>query len=233
MAAGKGLPQQHADRPHVGRGSRRLPTEPFRRDVRERAGNVAGGRQRLRLWESREPEVEQPHRHAIAVCEQDVRRLHVAVNDPARMRVRKPFEHLNGGFDRRRVVELARAQSLAKRAPRRVLVRDVDVLRVAAEPVGALAARMPETGGRLCLPLRARARLALPRDDLQGDVEPVLLVPSKPHGSRPTRPERPEGAVPAEDQIGLKSGCSGVLHGFWMGWPDGGQVLFRPDYGIE
>ena len=92
---------------------------------------------------------------------------------------------------------------------------------------------MPKTGGRLCLPLRTRARLALPRDDLQGDVEPVLLVPSQPDGSRPAGPERPEGAVPPEDKFGLKRGCSGVLHGFWMGWPDSGQVLSRPGYGIE
>ncbi len=66
VPAGKRLPEHHADRPDVGRLRRVLAGEPLRRDVRERAGNVALRRQRLRLGHAGEPEVEQPRRHRVA-----------------------------------------------------------------------------------------------------------------------------------------------------------------------
>ena len=48
MLAGERLPEQHADRPDVGRRGRRLAVQPLGRDVRERAGNVAERRSACR-----------------------------------------------------------------------------------------------------------------------------------------------------------------------------------------
>ena len=91
MPPGERLPEEHADGPDVCGRRRRGATEAFRRDVRERPRDVAHGRQRLGLRQTREPEVEQAHGHTIAVGEQHVRRLHVAVDDAARVRVREPL----------------------------------------------------------------------------------------------------------------------------------------------
>ena len=181
MVSGKRLPEEHADGPDVRRRCGGLAAETLRRDVRERARHVAGSSQGLGLRQACEPEVEEPHGHPVAVREQDIGRLDVAVDDPPCVRVRETLEHLHGCFDRRRVVEFAGAQRLAKRAAGRVLVRDVDVLRVAAEPVGTLAARVPQPCGSLGLPLRTGPGLPLTGHDLERDVEPVLLVPAKPH----------------------------------------------------
>ena len=127
MPSGERLPEHHADRPDV-RGRRRLVArEPLRRDVRERPGDVSLRGQRLGLGHAREPEVEEPHRDAVAVGEQDVRRLHVAVEDPGGVRVREAVADLRARLDRRVVRQLARAERLAERAARHELVRDVDV----------------------------------------------------------------------------------------------------------
>ena len=48
-----------------------------------------------------------------AVREQDVGRLHVAVDDPLRVRVREPVQHLRGGLDRGGVVEPPAADRVA------------------------------------------------------------------------------------------------------------------------
>ena len=203
MASGERLPEQHADGPDVRPRCRRLSAKPLRRDVGERPGDVAGGGQRLRLRQARKAEVEQPNRDVLTVREQDVGRLDVAVDDPARVRVRETFQHLHGGRDRRRVVELARAKRLAKRATRRVLVGDVDVLRVVAETVGPLTARMPEPRRRFRFALRPGAGLALAGDDLQRDVETVLLVPGEPDRPGPAGSKWPERPVPPEDELAL------------------------------
>ena len=133
------------------------------RDVRERPGHVALRGQRLRLGHPREPEVEEPDRDAVAVGEQHVRRLHVAVEDPGGVGVREPVADLRAGLDRRGVVQLSGAERLAERAARHELVGDVDVARVAAEGVRAQTARVPQPRGGRGLALGARGRLALAR----------------------------------------------------------------------
>ena len=55
----------------------------------------------------REAEVEQPHRDLLALGEEHVRGLDVAVDDPARVRVGERVEHLRRRLDGGRVVELA------------------------------------------------------------------------------------------------------------------------------
>ena len=92
---------------------------------------------------------------------------------------------------------------------------------------------MPEPRGGLGLALRPGSGLPLARDDLQGDVEPVLLVPREPHRPGPAGPQRPERPVPPEDELALERGGSSVLHGFEMGWRPAMRVLFRPPYGVE
>ena len=185
------LPQQDADPPDVARGTCLLSAQPFGRDVRERARNVADGGQRLGLVELCEPEVEQAHRDAVSLGQQHVRGLHVAVDDAAPVGVCEPVEDLSGRLDGLAVAQLAPAHRLAQRAAADVLVGDVDVAGIRAEAVRAQAALVSQP--RCCLgfafgPVRG---LALARDDLERDLEPRALVPCEPDGARAATPEGP------------------------------------------
>ena len=129
----------------------------------ERARDVADRGQRVELGHLREPEVEQPdvdRRRRLG--EQHVRRLHVAVDDPAPVRVRERLEHLRRDLDGGAVVDLAGGERLAHRLPGHVLVGDVDVGRVARERVDPLAARVAERRRRPA-PRARRARPPCPR----------------------------------------------------------------------
>ena len=201
VPVGEGLPEQDADRPDVALRARIRAGESLGRDVGERAGDVADGGQRVRAVELREPEIEQPHGDLVAILEQDVRRLHVAMDDSGAMCVREGVEHLRGGGDRILVRESTRADRVAHGATRHVLVRDVDVARVVPDVVGAYAAVVAQPAGGEGFALRARRSLALARDDLQRDVEAVLLVQCEPDGARAARSERPHGPIAAEDEL--------------------------------
>jgi len=172
MVSRERLPEQHADRPDIGRRPGLLPVQPLGRDVRERPRNVADGSQRVRVLHLGESEVEEPHRNVLLLGDEHVRGLHVAVHDPARMREGEPFEDLSGGLDRAFVVQLAGPKRLAKRRARHVLVRDVQVLVVGLESVCAQAMRVPEPRRRRRLAFRTRRRASLLGDDLQRDVDP-------------------------------------------------------------
>ncbi len=207
------LPEHHAHGPDVAGGGSLLACEPLRRDVRERAGDVADGGQGLGLGEGREAEVEQPHGDRWVVGDQHVGRLHVAVDDPAAVRVREPLRELGAGLDQVGVAELLRAEGVAEGEARGVLVGDVDVAALPAEGVGAQAGRVPEPRGRLGLPLRPEARLALPGHDLQGDVEPRLLVPGEPDRAAGAASQGAKWAVAAQGQIGPWGVGEGLGHG--------------------
>ena len=114
MAAGERLPEHDADRPDIGAGGRRLAGEPLGRDVGQGARDVADRGQRVELVHLGEPEVEQAHVDRVALAEQDVRRLDVAVDDAAAVRVRERVQHLCGRLDRLGVVELAGGERLAQ-----------------------------------------------------------------------------------------------------------------------
>ena len=203
VAAGERLPEHHAHRPDVRGLGRVFAGEPFGGDVLKRAGNVPLRGQRLRLGHARKPEVEHARRDALAVREEDVRRLHVAMEDPGAMCVCEPLRDLRARLDRVRVLELPGAQRFAEGAPGDELIRDVDVAGVPCECVRAQTARMaqPCGGGRLAL--GSRRRLALAGDDLQRDVEAGLLVAGEPDGARPAAPERPNRPVATEDGLAL------------------------------
>ena len=111
-----------------------------------------------------------------AVGEQDVRRLDVAVDDPARVRMGEPVEDLRGRLDGGGVVELAALERVPERAAGNVLVGDVDVSLVARERVGAQAGGMLELGRRGRLPLGARSGGACAGDDLERDLAVLALV---------------------------------------------------------
>ena len=144
MLAGERLPEQDADSPDVARRAGLLAAQPLGRDVRERARHVADRRQRLGLVELREPEVEQAHRDAVALGQQHVRGLHVAVDDPAPVRMCKAVEDLRRRLDRLAVTQVAGAHRLAQRAAADVLVGDVDVAGIGAEAVRTQAALVPQ-----------------------------------------------------------------------------------------
>src|SRR5262249_17326146 len=124
----------------------------------------------------REAEIEQLDRHPVSLGEQDVRRLYVAVDDPARVRVGERLADLRGRLERDGVVDVAVTQGLPQRAAWDVLVRDVDMARVACERVRALAARMPQPRSRRSLPLGPRGGLALARDDLERHLDAGRFV---------------------------------------------------------
>ena len=161
MTSRKRLPQHHADCPDVGCLRRLAAREPLGRDVRERSRDVARLGQRLGVGHLREPEVEHARRDPVTVREQDVRGLDVAVQDPRGMCVGETVADLCAGLDRLVVGELSGAQRLAVRLAGDELVRDVDVARVAAEPVRAQAGGMPQMRCGLGLALGPRRRLAL------------------------------------------------------------------------
>ena len=213
MAPRKRLPEHHSDCPDVGGLARLLSREAFRGDIRERSGYVALGGQRLRLGHPCEAEVEQPHRDAVAVGEQHVRRLHVAVEDPGGMSVRQAVADLAARLERRRVVQLAGAECLPKRAPRHELVGDVDMPGVAPERIGTQATPVPELRGGRRLALCTCSCLSLAGDDLERDVEPCVLVSRQPDRPRAAAPQRTQRAVPVEDEPGAFEGKSSIGHG--------------------
>ena len=112
-----------------------------------------------------------------------------------------------------RSLSRAGAQRLAQRAAVDVLVGDVDVAAVAAEVVGADAALVAEPRRGLHLARRARGALSLARDDLERDLEAGALVAREPDRARAAPPERAEGPVAVEDEIGGGKGVGGARHG--------------------
>ena len=102
------------------------------------------------------------------------------MQDSGGVGVGEAVAHLRAGVDRVVFRQLAGAQRVAVGAARDELVGDVDVSRVATEPVRAQTGGMAEMRRGLGLALRARSRLALTRDHLQRDVEAGPLVAGEP-----------------------------------------------------
>ena len=200
MGAGEGLPEDHADRPDVAPLGGLVAAEALGRDVRQGAGDVADGGQRVGLVELRKAEVEDTHRGLGALLDEHVRGLDVAMDDSPPMRVREPVEHLRGDLDCGGVVDVIGAEHLAQGAAADVFVRDVDMAAVAAEVVRPHAALVTQTGGGLHLTGRSRRALPLARHDLQRDVEACLLVARQPDRARAAASERLERAIPVEDE---------------------------------
>ena len=114
MAVAEGLPEQHADGPDVALRRGLASVESLRRDVGQRSRDVADGGEGVGAVELRETEVEQLHGELVAILEEDVRRLHVPVDDPGAVGVRERVEDLSGDLDgvaRRR----SRPQRIASR----------------------------------------------------------------------------------------------------------------------
>ena len=105
------------------------PVEALWRDVRERPGYVPDRGQRVRSVELCEAEVEELRRELVAVLDEDVRRLHVAMDDPRPVRVCERVQHLRRDLDGIAVGERAGPDRLAQGPSRHVFVRDVDVAR--------------------------------------------------------------------------------------------------------
>ena len=123
------------------------------------------------------------------------------MHDPPAVGMGEPVEDLRRRLDRSRVRQLARPHRLSKRATADVLVRDVDVAGIGAEAVRTEAALVAEPRGSLRLALGPVRRLALARDDLQGDVETGLLVAREPDRAGGSGAERAKRAVPVENEL--------------------------------
>ena len=202
------LPEDDADSPDVALGGRLFAGEPLRGDVRERSGHVSDCGQRVRTVELREPEVEKPDGELVlAVLDEDVRRLHVAVDDSRAVRMGEGIEELGGDLDRLLVGELPSPEHLAESPARHVLVGDVDVARVVSDVVGAHAPLVPQPLRGERLALGAGGSLPLAGDDLERDVEPRLLVAGEPDRAVSSAAEGADRAVAPEDE--LSEGCKG------------------------
>ncbi len=136
------------------------------------------------------------------------------MDDPTAVRVREPVEDLRRRLHRLAVAQLAAAHRLAQRAAAHILVGDVDVTGVGAEAVRAQTAFVPQPGGRFCLAFGAVRGLALPRNDLERDVEPVPLVPREPDGAGTAAAKRAERAVAVEDELPAWERMSSSGHDF-------------------
>jgi hypothetical protein len=123
------------------------------------------------------------------------------MDDPAAVRMRQPVEDLGRGLDRACIRQLAGAHRVAQRAAADVFVGDVDVARVGAEAVRAEAALVPQPGRRLRLALGAMPGLPFAWDDLQRHVEAGLLVAREPDRARCAAAQRPQRAIPVEDEL--------------------------------
>src|SRR5262249_18743166 len=147
-----------------------------------------------------------------AVLEQDVRRFHVAMHDPARVRMRETLEHLCCRLDGCAVGDGTVAERIPEGPSGDVLVGDVDVSVVATEVVRADAPLVPQA--RCCSGLARGPWRALPppRDDLERDVETGALVACKPHRAGAAAPERSERPVPVEDELSLLEDARGRRH---------------------
>ena len=232
MPPGERLPEHHADRPDVGRAGGVVAREALGRDVRERPGHVALRGERLGLGHAGEPEVEEPGASPSPSASRTFEGLTSRWRIPARVRMREALADLCAGLDRVGVVELAGAQRLAERAARDELVGDVDVARIAGECVRAQAARVAQLRGRRGLALGARGGLALAGDDLQGDVEPRLLVAGEPHRPRAAAPERAQRAGSGRDEPGRLRAREQRSTSVRTGWRPAGYFLSgrTPEY---
>ena len=225
MASRERLPEQYAHRPDVRGRTRCFAAKALGRDVRERAGDVAYGRERLVLVHHGEAEVEELDARVRAVREEDVRRLHVAVDDAVRVRVRKPVENLRACFEHGSVVERIVANRFAERPAGNVLVDDVHVARVTGERVSAQAAFVAELRRGACLALGAGSRVAFAGDDLQRHFGAALLLHGQPNRARAPRPEGPDRPVAPEHERS-RGDCSGrSRHRHRPLWPCRAELL--------
>ena len=201
MPAGERFPEQDADRPDVRRGPRLFASKALWRNVRKRSRNVSGGGQGLFPVHSRKSEVEQADRDLVALGEQDVRGLDVAVDDSVCMGVRERLADLRGDLEGGRVVDRAFPKRLPQRSTRHVLVGDVDVAGVPRKGVCPLAAWMAEARSRRGLSLGAGGRFPLPRHDLERHLDAGRLVAGEPNRAVAAAAERLQGTVPAENEF--------------------------------
>jgi hypothetical protein len=191
--------QEHPERVDVARGRDRLPGRLLGRHVRRSPDERAGVRQRVRTRHPGDAEV-RDLRPPFFV-EDDVRRLEVAMDESALVRVREPGGNLGRDRLRFRIVErLTRRQAILERAARQVLedhVRPSPLAPVVEEPADV---RMRERGDRMSFPLET-GRVGVAPEALER-YEPVeLCVRREPDFGHRTRPEPLLEAITARDRL--------------------------------
>ena len=207
------LPEQDADSPDVALRRRLGPRKPLRSDVRESSRHVADRRQRVCAVELGEPEVQQADGDLVALLEQEIGGLDVAMDDSGPVRVGEGVEHLGGDLDRILVREAVRAHRLAQGAPGHVLVRDVDVARIVSDVVSAHTSFVAQPARRQSFTLGAGGGLSFAGDDLQRDVEARALVAGEPDGARAAASQRTDRPIATEDELVGGGGDRDGRHG--------------------
>ncbi len=161
----------------------------------------------------------------LAVREQDVGGLDVAVHDAVGVRIRQAVEDLGACLDRCLVVQAALADGLAQRLAWDVLVDDVDVARIASERMRSQTALVPELGGRARLALGAGSGVAFAGDDLERHLGAARGFHGEPHGARAARAERSDRPVSPEHERSRGDCCGRPRHQHRPLWPCGSEVL--------
>ena len=200
----------------VGVGGRRHPLAPrlLGRHVRERPDHVAGPRDGVVVAEAGDPEVRELRRRTVprGVGADDVRRLHVAVHDPACVRVGEGVAQRGADAQHVAVRERPRVLELREGRPADELGDEDPAVLVAARLVEGDDRRMTEARGRDGLARRALARLVaralgVHRDALDRDVAVEVLVVRLPHDAHAAAAETAAQPVAPEDE--LAPSCAG------------------------
>ena len=210
--AAEGLVEHHGEAVEVRRGADAPAGRLLRRHVRQRPHHVARVCERVVADEVGDAEVGELRGRGRAVVvvrvgDHDVRRLEVAVDDPARVCVRERVAKREADRDHVTVRQGALVLQVGERAPadelrdevERALVRlrlvDRDDRRV-AEPRGG--ARFASHPGREAARRRGEALGCL--DALDGDLAVETLVVREPHDPESARAERFDQPVALEDE---------------------------------
>jgi hypothetical protein len=233
--AGQRLVQHEPERVRVHRAGDALPARLLGGHVGERAHDVAGARERVAVGQAGDPEVGQLGDAAPLlgpVGADDVGRLDVAVDDPARVRVLERAAQRHPDPQRVAVRQLPRAQQLGQGPAVHELGDQVDRVAVAAGLVQAddAGVRQPGRGDRLAL--GAHVEIAVDGDPLDRHVALQVLVVRPVDDPHPAGAEALAQAVAGEHELdgraGLVSGRGGrvgVRHRLVIRGAQGGSLL--------
>ena len=198
------LVQGQRERVDVARGRHAGALRLLRRHVGQRPDDVAGASQRVGRGNVRHPEVgelREPRPRGGVGEHHDVPRLHVAMDDPARVRVLERVAQ--GAPDARYVAVRDRSGpgQLRKRSAPNQLGDQVHVVVVGRQLVDADDAGVVQPCGGTRLARDPLTLAALARDHLHGDLALELLVPRQPHDAEPARAQAALHPVAADDEV--------------------------------
>ena len=183
ILARPGLVEGQGERVDVTGGRHARSLRLLGRHVGERAHHVARAGEGVALDEVRHPEVGQlgeAHSRGGLGHHDHVLRLHVAVDDAARVRVGQRLGQVGADAGHVTIGQRPRTQQLGQGSAPNELGDEIDVVFVRSQLVDADDRRMVEPGRGHGLARHPLAAAALARDGLDGHLTLELLVPGRP-----------------------------------------------------